>query len=729
MPEVTIIGAGVAGLSSAWLLKQIGVNFTVIEKQPYAGGLARSISWHGFYCDFAAHRLFTSDENVLQKLLNLVPMGRQIRRSRIYLGDHWMRDPLDVLELTQKLPVVGKINVLWTYLLRDKKLPETNFKNYVLRRYGSGLYKYFFQPYTEKLFGIPGDEISVLWARQKVRLANPLDTIRENTKTKFQYFYYPIRGGYGAIVDRLYEEVKENVILNARLVDFTIEENSIAAVRYEKDGNLYDLKSDYLINTLPLSLTMRMMGQPIALSYQKVDAVYLLINKTFVSDYHWIYFVNSDISINRMVEFKNMSQVDTPEELTVVCAEVTQHHPDPVKKVVEDLCKVGLIQTTDVLDSMVVREDFAYPVYTINYDVELKKAENLLSQYTNLYVVGRAAEFRHREVDDNFASAIHTVDQITQRLPKPYIKVEKMMEPAKQEPSVYAVVLAFNHYADTHECLESLLNSEDKNLKIILIDNASSDQTPQKVRQNFPGVHVIENEMNIGVPAGYNVGFQYAMQNRATHILMLNNDTIVAPDMLTRLLDQSESDEKTGIVMPLVLFYGSQERVWSRGGRYRRFPPAILLNDRRANVMRESIRLIEYAPSCGLLIHRRAFDAVGLFDPGYFFLYDDWDFSERVRAHGLKIWFVGQARMWHKVSRTTRGPQSTLFWYTLGASTVRFYRRHGRPVWLSLPMHLGYVVLREFAWKQNWRYWRDFWRGAREGFQKPLGSVPRMLII
>lgn len=727
MPEVTIIGAGIAGLSSAWLLKQNGIDFTVIEKQAYAGGLARSIPWHGFNCDFAAHRLFTSDENVLQQLLNLVPMGRQIRRSRIYLGNHWMRDPLDALELAQKLPISGRLNVLWSYLFRKKSLPETNFKNYVLSRYGAGLYKNFFQPYTEKLFGIPGDEISVLWARQKVRLANPLDNFRENTKTKFQYFYYPIRGGYGAIVDRLYEEVKDNVILNARLVYFTVEENRITSVQYEKNYNHFVLNSDFIINTLPLSITMRMLGQPIDLNYQKVDAVYLLVDRPFVSDYHWIYFVDSNISINRMVEFKNMSQVDTPEDVSVVCAEVTQHHPDPIQKVVEDLCRVGLIKESEILDTMVIREDFAYPVYTNNYDEELKKAENLLSKYKNFFVVGRAAEFRHREVDDNFASAIQAVDQITQQFPKPKEEVLETMEPGKKIPSVFAVVLTYNHYEDTHECLVSLTNSDYKDLEIVIVDNGSTDNTPEKIRQNFPDVHLIENNMNIGVPAGYNVGFQYALQKDATYIMMLNNDTVVSPDMITLLLNQAENDSKAGIVMPQVLYYGSQNKVWSSGGRYRRFPPAILFNDRREKMTQESIRLIEYAPSCGLLIHRRAFDAVGLFDPGYFFLFDDWDFSERVRAHGMNIWFVRGARMWHKVSRTTRGPQSPLFWYTMGASTVRFYRRHGRPVWFSLPIHLGYIILREFGWKQNWKYWSNFWRGVREGLQKPLGNFPQIM--
>jgi GT2 family glycosyltransferase/protoporphyrinogen oxidase len=726
MTKVTIIGAGIAGLSSGWLLKQRGVDFTVIESQSYPGGLARSFEWNGFNCDFAAHRLFTSDENVLHQLLALVPMGRQIRRSRIYLRGHWMRDPLDVIELTQNLSVSERLKVLWSYLLRDQKLEETSFQNYVLKRYGSGLYNYFFGPYTEKLFGIPGDEISVLWARQKVRLANPLDNLRENTKTKFQYFYYPIRGGYGAIANRLFEEIREHVVLNARVTGFDIQDDIITNVHYVKDGCQLESPSDAVISTLPLSITTKMLGHTFNFQFQKVDAVYLLINKPFLTDYHWIYFMDSDVSINRLVEFKNMSPVDTPGDKTVVCAEVTQPHIDPINRVIDDLHRVGLIQYHDVLDSKVVHEKFAYPVYTHDYDIILNEVQQVLNQYQNLYNVGRAAEFRHREVDDNFASAIQTVDQITKGMPEVARELEmREKAPGKAEkPVVYAVVLAYNNYQDTHECLESLFTSEFPDLRIVLVDNGSSDLTPEKVRRAFPTVNVIETGNNLGVPAGYNVGFRYALQNGADYILMLNNDTVIAPDMISRLMEQAESDPQAGIVMPKVLFYGSNDQIWSSGGRYRRFPPAILFNDRREAAIQAPVRLIEYAPSCGLLIHRRAFEKVGLFDPGYFFLYDDWDFSERVRAHGLNIRFVRDAVMWHKVSQTTRGSQSPLYWYTIGASTARFFRRHGRPVWISIPVHVSYIVLREFGWKRNWKFWGEFWRGVRDGLQKPLGNFP-----
>jgi hypothetical protein len=86
----------------------------------------------GFHCDFATHRLFTTDESVLHELLKLVPMGRHVRRSRIYIQGHWLRDPLDVLELGTHLSITQRAQVLWSYLTRSRNLPELSFENYVL---------------------------------------------------------------------------------------------------------------------------------------------------------------------------------------------------------------------------------------------------------------------------------------------------------------------------------------------------------------------------------------------------------------------------------------------------------------------------------------------------------------------------------------------------------------------------------------------------------------------
>jgi GT2 family glycosyltransferase len=207
---------------------------------------------------------------------------------------------------------------------------------------------------------------------------------------------------------------------------------------------------------------------------------------------------------------------------------------------------------------------------------------------------------------------------------------------------------------------------------------------------------------------------------------MLNNDTVVAPDMLHCLLEVGQNDPKVGILMPKVLYYDDPTVIWSAGGRYRLFPPAIVFRGLRKldDGQFDQPRFIEYAPGCGLLIHRQAFERAGLFDPGYFFLWDDWDFSERVRAHGLHIHFVPTAKMWHKVSKTTqRGGRSDLYWRTWGESATRFYKRHGRPVFLSLPIHIGYIMLREFV-KGHGRALKYFLEGVRSGLNKPLGPIP-----
>jgi len=729
MPRVAILGAGIAGLTCGWLLKKRGVEPVVLERQPSPGGLARSFEWHGFPCDFAAHRLFTSDETVLQQLLQLVPMGRHVRRSRVFLRNRWLRDPLDAFELGLHLPPVDSLQLLLSYVLRPRHLKDESFEHFCIKRYGRKLYELFFRPYTERLFGIPGREISVLWAQQKVRLANPLDSLRENTKTKFNYFYYPRRGGYGAIAGSLYREIEDLVKLEATVLGLAHNDERITGIRYAYRGDEYDQPVDEVISTLPLTITGRMLGETLSLRYRKVEAVYLWINRPQVTDFHWLYFVDQGIALNRLVEFKNMSAEGVPPDTSVLCAEVTRELADPVESVIDDITKAGLVRRDEVLDTMVVREEFAYPVYDQGYENTLQAAQKALGHFQNLHLVGRAAEFKHREVDDNFAAASFTVDQMIQGWGKMPIARKEAQIPgssASGPKRVCAVILAHDNYADTRECLESLLASRYSKLEVILVDNGSSDGTAQMAGGEFPGIRIIETGSNMNVPAGYNIGFRKALDEGADYILMLNNDTTLAPDMVDQLVAAGEEDPKVGILMPRVLVYGSQNRIWSIGGRYRLFPPSILLTE-KDEALAEVPRLIEYAPSCGLLIHRRAFETVGLFDPGYLFWYDDWDFSERVRAHGLRMRYVPDARMWHKVSRTTKGPKSPFFWQTYAASAVRFYRRHGRPVWISLPVHLGYLMLREFVWKGNWAFWRSFRQGLRDGFATPLGSLPEPL--
>jgi GT2 family glycosyltransferase/protoporphyrinogen oxidase len=725
--RIGILGAGVAGLSAAWLLARRGVDVVVFERAPYVGGLARSFRWHDFSCDFAAHRLFCENEAVLQQLLALVPMGRHIRRSRLRLRGRWLSDPVNLGELLVRFFPFGSARIAASYLTRPRSGPVDSFESYVLHRYGAGLNDLFFAPYTEKLFGIPAREVALDWAIRKVRIAGPLSALRTSSKKNFSYFYYPIRGGYGAIVNRLADELGDRVRLQCDVRELRHDGQRITGVVYQRHGEMSTEPFDEVISTLPLPVLGRMLGERFPLSFRKVEAVYLQVNRPLVSDNHWLYFADGQSAINRMVEFKNMSPVDCPPDTTVLCAEVTGEFDDVVGRVIDDCVAAGLVAREEVLDAQVVREPFSYPVYDRQYQTTVAAARAALGRFANLHLLGRAAEFEHKEVDDNFADAVALTGRLCER--EPLVVSPAREEPAvSAKPSVHAVVLAYNNRADTLECLASVAALDYPNLKIVLVDNGSSDGTAAAARERFPDAQVIETGQNLGVPRGFNVGFTWALKAGADYVLMLNNDTTVAPDMLSELVAAGEANPSLGVVMPKVLYYDHPETVWSTGGRYRAFPPAIVLIGRSKpdGPTFDQLRSIEYAPSCGLLIRRRAFELAGLFDPGYFFLYDDWDFSERVRVHGMAISFVPTARMWHKVSRTTRS-RPDLFWRVWGESCVRFYRRHGRPVFLSLPIHMGYILLREMVQgNANGRSVGQFLAGARTGLTKPLGPIPTL---
>lgn len=283
-------------------------------------------------------------------------------------------------------------------------------------------------------------------------------------------------------------------------------------------------------------------------------------------------------------------------------------------------------------------------------------------------------------------------------------------------PTVAVVILSWNSLSDTLECLQSVAAMSYKPARTYLVDNGSTDGSIEIVRQLYPSVRLCRIEANLGVPSGYNVGIQAALADGADYVFILNNDTVLAEDMLGLLIKAAQQNPQCGVFMPLVLYYNSPEVLWSAGARYRRFPPAIVLIGRgRPADRRDAPREIPYAPACGLLIRRETFARVGLFASEYFFFYEDWDLCERIRATGLKILLVPSARMWHKVSRSTRR-FSDVYWRTWGESSARFYRRFGGPAPVSLVVHLGYLAVRELV-KGNIWFLPMFFRGVRDGLR------------
>jgi GT2 family glycosyltransferase len=255
-----------------------------------------------------------------------------------------------------------------------------------------------------------------------------------------------------------------------------------------------------------------------------------------------------------------------------------------------------------------------------------------------------------------------------------------------------------------------------------VVDNGSVDGTAEAIRAGFPDVALIINDVNIGVPAADNQGFEYFLQRGADYVLILNNDTVVDRRFLSELVRVAKSSSGIGMTVPKIYYYGQNNLLWSAGAEWRRFPPRVVIigfgkqDGPTYSVQRE----LDYATGCATLVSRQALEKVGLLDAVYFMYQEDYDYSERLREANYRIVYVPTAIMWHKVS-TSVGEGSSEKWFRWSRSLVRYYRRHGRLWGLSFAVFFTWVLLREIA-KGNLKAIGPHIRGLLAGLHREYGK-------
>jgi GT2 family glycosyltransferase len=271
-------------------------------------------------------------------------------------------------------------------------------------------------------------------------------------------------------------------------------------------------------------------------------------------------------------------------------------------------------------------------------------------------------------------------------------------DPAPNRPSVAVIVLAWNGRALTLDCLDSLANVTTPNVRIVLVDNASTDGTVQAVRERFgERVDVLINARTLGFAAGNNAGIRYALDRGADFLLLLNNDTVVDAGFIDPLLADLAAHPDAGIAAPKIYYFNPADRIWFAGGEVsmwqgRAWHTGIRSDDRGQF---DTPREIGYASGCALFARRAVFERTGPLDPGFRAYFEDTDFCFRARAHGFSIRYVPESRVWHRISASTGGQMSRRKIMRKFRSAVRFFGRHARPWhWLTIPLFFGFDVVR-----------------------------------
>ncbi len=289
-------------------------------------------------------------------------------------------------------------------------------------------------------------------------------------------------------------------------------------------------------------------------------------------------------------------------------------------------------------------------------------------------------------------------------------------------PLVYVITVNWNNAPDTLECLETLVQLTYPNYRLLVVDNGSTDGSAERIAQAFPQAEHLRLPKNQGFAGGFNAGIRYALARNAAYTLLLNNDTLAAPNLLEHLVDACAPPD-VGATAPLIFYADERMKIWSAGSERNQWTLELSDNHGR-NKHFEHPTDREFLSGCGLLLKAEVIKAVGLFDEGFFLYYEDSDYSLRLRRAGFRLLVVPQAHLWHKVSRSSQGSNSPNERYWMARSSIRFFRKHGRGLqWLAIiPWRIGSAikVSLRLIWHGNFPAVRAYWCGLKDGLQDTL---------
>jgi GT2 family glycosyltransferase len=300
---------------------------------------------------------------------------------------------------------------------------------------------------------------------------------------------------------------------------------------------------------------------------------------------------------------------------------------------------------------------------------------------------------------------------------------------------IFVVILNWNRYKDTVECLQSLekLTIRNYQLSVLVVDNGSTDGSVKEIdaplRRGFAGRgSIIKNKKNLGFAGGNNVGIKYALENGADYILVLNNDTLVDKNLLVYLIKAAKSHKKAGILSPIIYFskgyefhkdrYKKDELgrvIWYAGGviDWNNVYASNRGVDEVDNGQYDKRIKLEFATGACMFLRASALKKTGLFDEKYFLYLEDADLSQRMLIKDWEVWYVPEAKLWHKVAQSS-AIGSDLNDYYITRNRLLFAIRYAPP-------YAKLAVIREsFRFALNGRKWQKI--GARDFYLRKFGK-------
>ncbi|MEI6265050.1 MAG: NAD(P)/FAD-dependent oxidoreductase [Sphingobacteriia bacterium] len=440
--NIAIIGAGPAGLTAAYLLGKANQQVTVFEKDPtYVGGISRTESYKGYHFDIGGHRFFSKSKEVEDFWTEILgdEMLERPRSSRIYYNKKFFSYPLVAFEALNKLGIIESGLCVLSYL-KAKAFPvknPTNFQDWVVNQFGQRLFNIFFKTYTEKVWGIPCNEISADWAAQRIKglslssaiwnaLFKPKPSANKDQviKTLIDSFRYP-KLGPGMMWERCTEKCKEmgvEVLMNTGVKDIVMADGKWTV--HTSDGKAVG-NFDYVLSSAPMRELIQAVSPKFPtnafssaanLGYRDFLTVVLICKDEDAFSDNWIYIHDPSVKVGRIQNFKSWSPYMVPDPnmacygLEYFCFEGdglwTSSDETLINLAKKEIEQIGLTKDSAVVDGYVVRQPKAYPVYDHAYKENVENVREALKSYPGLYLVGRNGMHKYNNQDHSMMTAM-----------------------------------------------------------------------------------------------------------------------------------------------------------------------------------------------------------------------------------------------------------------------------------------------------------------------------------
>ena len=447
--RTVIVGAGPAGLTAALHLAKESHPAIVLEADTVVGGISRSVEFKGNRMDIGGHRFFTKVpeiEALWHEILGDDLLVRE-RMSRIFYRGSFFDYPLKPANALRGLGLVEAVRIVTSYAKAQvfPAVDELTFDAWVSNRFGRRLFEVFFKTYTEKVWGMPCSEISAAWAAQRIKNLDLMAAVKNafvySGKSKGEViaslidrFLYP-RLGPGMMWERCQEMAAERGVetqLGAKVCRMIRNESQVVAVEIERrDGSRQKVDCSSVISSMPIGELVRAMSPEAppavrraadGLRYRDFLIIGLLVGRPSLFPDNWIYIHSPNVKVGRVQNFKNWSpeMVRDPEtsfvglEYFVNCGDELWSMGDEelIELGAREAHEIGLFDTSEVVDGIVVRMPKAYPVYDGDYLKHVHVIRGWLSGLDNLSTVGRNGQHRYNNQDHSMLAGLFAARKV-----------------------------------------------------------------------------------------------------------------------------------------------------------------------------------------------------------------------------------------------------------------------------------------------------------------------------